>query len=119
MNDLVKSVEEYVATWLKENLSVDLDFHSLTHTLEIVESALKIGRLCNLDDAEIEILPVAGWFHDCGYIHAYISHKEESKQIAKSFLDKYNANTELINSVLAYIEATKFPQFPQNKIEMV
>ncbi|WGQ12778.1 HD domain-containing protein [Sphingobacterium faecium] len=99
MNDLVKSVEDYVSTLLKENLSVDLDFHSLTHTLEVVEAALEIGQLCNLDDSEIEILLVSAWFHDCGYIYTYVGHEEQSKQIAKSFLDKYNANTEFINSV--------------------
>lgn len=119
MNDLIKSVEDYVSTLLKENLSVELDFHSLTHTLEVVQAALEIGHICNLNDSEIEILLVAAWFHDCGYIHTYIGHEEESKQIAKNFLNEYNANTEFVNSVLACIEATKFPQFPQNKIEMV
>ncbi|MBB1642727.1 HD domain-containing protein [Sphingobacterium sp. UME9] len=118
MKELVILVEDYVSALLKDELSVDLCFHSLTHTLEVVEAAKEIGGVCNLDDSEMEILTVAAWFHDCGYAYTYTGHEEESKKVAENFLKKVTANTEFINSVLACIEATKFPQCPKNRIEM-
>jgi len=119
MKTLLLSVENYVSSLLKENLSGDLGFHGITHTVEVPKAAVEIGQFYSLDGGQMEILLVSAWFHDCGYIHTYAGYEEKSKQIAKSFLTRYKADTEFINSVSACIEATKFPQSPMNLVEMI
>ncbi|MGJ1361129.1 HD domain-containing protein [Sphingobacterium spiritivorum] len=118
MSQLIESVKNYILDFLQEKLSSDLVFHNLAHTREVVNAAYEIGENSGLDKSEMEILIVAAWFHDCGYAYTYTGHEEESKKIAADFLKKSTVNTEFINSVLACIEATKFPQCPKNRIEM-
>ena len=119
MSQLIESVEDYVFGFLSETLSTNLVFHNFSHTNEVVKAAWEIGPDSGLDKSEMDILIVAAWFHDCGYAYAYIGHEEESKKIAKSYLEKYNANTDFIESVLACIDATKFPQHPRTIAEKV
>lgn len=119
MNQLIESVENYVLLFLKQKLSSDLVFHNLAHTSEVVKAAWEIGQCSDLNESEMEILIVAAWFHDCGYAYAYTGHEEESKKVAKSYLEKWSANTDFILSVLACIEATKFPQRPGTMVEKV
>jgi predicted metal-dependent HD superfamily phosphohydrolase len=119
MNPLIKSVEKYVPVFLKKNLDSNFVFHNLNHTYEVVQAALEIGQGSDLATSEMDILIVAAWFHDCGYVNAYIGHEEESKKIAKSYLEKWGANTDFILSVLACIEATKYPQHPGTMVEKV
>ncbi len=119
MSPLIKSVEKDVPVFLKKNLAPNFVFHNLNHTYEVVQAAWEIGQGSDLATSEMDILIVAAWFHDCGYVNAYIGHEEESKKMAQHYLEEYNANTEFINSVLACIEATKFPQHPISMIEKV
>lgn len=48
MENLLEDVEKYVISFLKENLSAKLGFHSLSHTLEVVVAAKEIGQQCHL-----------------------------------------------------------------------
>ncbi|MCT4317788.1 HD domain-containing protein [Elizabethkingia anophelis] len=117
MNDLISIVGSYVQHFLVENLSPELGFHSLAHTREVVEAAWEIGQHSKLDAPEMEILIIAAWFHDCGYVFTYTGHEEESKRIAGNFLQKLGVSSNIILPVLCCIEATKFPQFPRNQVE--
>jgi len=119
MEKLLEDVEKYVISFLKENLSAKLGFHSLSHTLEVVAAAKEIGQQCHLSENEMDVLLVAAWFHDCGYVHTYIGHEEESKRIAKSYLEEHNCNSSFISSVLACIDATRFPQSANSTVEKV
>lgn len=119
MEDIVKNVELYVTALLKDHLSEKLCFHDIEHTIGVVSAAMEIGQRSNLSREEMEILAVAAWFHDCGYIHTYTGHEEESKKIAKDYLEQGHCNGSFIASVLACIDATKFPQRPKNIMEKV
>lgn len=119
MSALIESVEKYIQVFLRKYLVSDLVFHNLNHTCEVVQAAWEIGQGSDLAKSEMDILIVAAWFHDCGYVNAYIGHEEESKKIAQRFLEEYNADTEFIHSVSACIEATKFPQHPRSIVEKV
>lgn len=119
MNKLVTSVGNYVLPFLKENLSAELSFHNLTRTLEVVLAANEIGQRSGLTPYEQEVLITTAWFHDCGYANVYTGHEEESKKIARRYLESINAATGFVSLVVEGIEATKFPQQPKTLIEMV
>lgn len=119
MENIVKNVELFVTALLRDNLSANLCFHNLAHTLGVVAAAKEIGQYSHLSEKEMDILAVAAWFHDSGYIHTYTGHEEESKKIAKAYLEQCHCDSSFIASVLACIEATKFPQRPGGILEKV
>lgn len=119
MNTLLEAVSSYVTAFLTENLSDQLSFHNIGHTYEVVDAAYEIGLQCNLSSEEINVLQIAAWFHDCGYAHVYKGHEDESKKIAKSFLENFSCAKSFIESVLNCIESTKYPQNPSSLIEKV
>jgi predicted metal-dependent HD superfamily phosphohydrolase len=110
MQKLSDDVEQYVKNLLGINRMEDLVFHSLEHTIEVVDAAREIATASNLDPTEMQVLLVAAWFHDCGYIFTYTGHEDESKRIAGEFLQLYGCSTDFIDKVLDCIEATRFPQ---------
>ncbi|MEZ7508625.1 HD domain-containing protein [Cloacibacterium sp. Arc13] len=119
MNNLVEAVSSYVILFLSENLSNELVFHNINHTYEVVAAAREIGSQCDLSDNETLALEVAAWFHDCGYANTYLGHENESKKIAKDFLENYGCENGFISSVLNCIESTKYPPKPSSLIEKV
>jgi len=119
MNILLQAVRDNVILFLTENLSPQLTFHNITHTYEVVAAVREIARENTLSDDDFCALEIAAWFHDCGYAICYKGHEEESKRIAKNFLENFNCDASFIDTVLKCIEATKYPQNPVSEIEKI
>ena len=85
-SELVKKSQNYVETFLKENLSEGIYYHDLEHTQEVVDASKEIGMASNLTDDEMETVLVAAWFHDTGYYTGMDDHESKSKEVAEEFL---------------------------------
>ncbi|MCB0703828.1 MAG: HD domain-containing protein [Saprospiraceae bacterium] len=118
-NALLESVADHVRTFLEEKLSPDYVFHDLPHTEHVVESAQEIALGLQLTDEELEIILIAAWFHDVGYIDGPQNHEERGCAEARKFLSGKKYPEEKIKQVEACILATRFPQKPENLLEKV
>lgn len=116
---LLKNTEDYVRKVFAEKLDSRFTYHNLEHTLGVVNASKIIAEKEGFDSDDMEILIVAAWFHDIGYIKSTIDHEEHSKTIATDFLKKENCTETFINQVKECIDATKIPQHPKNKISRV
>jgi HD superfamily phosphodiesterase len=114
MDNLLEAVSSYVILFLSENLSEHLSFHCMSHTYDVVAAAREIGVQSNLSEDEMSVLLVAAWFHDSGYANLYIGHEEESKKIAKNFLENCGCEKSFIDAVLSCIDSTKYPPKPSS-----
>jgi len=85
-NPMVKDVSEYVFNLFKEKLSPDYVYHNYTHTFETVKACKKLSASYNLTSRDYEILMLAAWFHDTGYVETYKDHEEASVSIMKTYL---------------------------------
>lgn len=119
MNNVIQAVRDYVILFLAENLSDQLTFHNIGHTYEVVSAVREIGQECQISEEQNFILQVSAWFHDCGYAYSYRGHEEESKKLAKNFLENVGCETDFIEKVLQCINATKYPQNPTSEIEKI
>lgn len=117
--NLVETVSHHVVLLLRNELSPDLHFHNLRHTLSVVDAASEIGKAEGLSVYEQNIVTVAAWFHDCGYVRAYLGHEDESKWIARDFLVRTECDASFIEDVVNCIEATRFPQRPYSRLSEV
>jgi len=117
--DILKAAENFVSDLFSEKLSPNMIYHNYSHTLDVVNNTIKIGKKSGLSDSELEIVTLAAWFHDSGYTITYNGHEDAGKELATAFLKEHNYNPEKINTILGCINATKMPQTPQNLMEQV
>jgi len=115
----LQKVEEYVLSILNERTPTQNVYHSLDHTKDVVQASIEIGIKENLTPDEMEMIQIAAWFHDVGYIEKAEGHEEISAMYASNFLTEENYPSDRIGIVIGCILATKVPQSPKNKLEKI
>lgn len=118
-DSILNKVETHAVSFLKKIFPDDRHYHNLTHTLEVVNVSVEIAKAEKLNADEIEIIKIAAWFHDLGYLCCCEGHEEQSSFYAREFLVKEFYPPDKIDMVIGCINATKVPQSPSNKIEAV
>jgi len=118
-NNLIENISEYVTKLFKEKLPDWAIYHDLWHTIETVEGCEEIGKASGLLREDLEILNIAAWFHDTGYIFRANGHEEKSAEIAYEFLTERNYQEDKIDKAVACIMATKISNQPKNILEFV
>lgn len=118
-NDFFIDVKGFVSNLFKEKLPIQTVYHNFNHTLQVVNAANEIATAEKISEEDKEIVLIAAWFHDVGFVVTTAKHENESKKIAKEYLTNKKISTEKIDRVLACIDATVVPQKPTNKIEEI
>jgi HD superfamily phosphodiesterase len=115
----VLEVYDLVISELLVNLSPNLFYHSISHTLDVFTSARKIAILEGIGESDLELVMVAALFHDTGFLVQADGHEEISCQYAKDHLFHIGFTLPEIEIICGMIMATKIPQKPQNKLEEI
>ncbi len=117
--ELLVATEDYARDILLNHLPKSYLYHTIDHTLQVVEAAEKIGLETGLDQNQLLLIKIAAWLHDLGYVNKYLGHEEESMSMAKTFLRGQGAEDELIDRVNQLIYATRLDVEPSNTLEEV
>src|SRR4030065_572846 len=115
--EITKKAADYISNLFKTKLPHKYTYHIYDHTLEVVENCKWIGTESDLNDKELEIVILAAWFHDSGYIEKYDDHEEISIELITGFLQENTYPEDRIRKAINCIKATKIPQNPQNLLE--
>src|SRR5690606_8470862 len=109
MNDteILNRASAYVFQLFQEKLSKKLVFHTYKHTTETVKEARLLGQAHNLPPDEMEMLLLAAWLHDTGYVDTYLGHEESSARFAISFLREQNYPEDRIAKIAACIRESR------------
>lgn len=118
-NDFFKEVEVFVFNLLKNELPTQAVYHNFEHTLQVVKITNEIALAEKISEEEIEIVLLAAWFHDTGFIKSVKNHEKASKEIAEKYLTEKGVKEEIIKKVLLCIDATKVPQNPISKLDEI
>lgn len=116
---LLQLAEEYASRMILERSPRQNMYHSLEHTKDVVNAAIEIAKGENLSNEGLEIVTLAAWFHDLGYIEKTSGHEEISAMFASNFLIDQNYEQAKIDKVVGCIMATKVPQHPKNHLEKI
>lgn len=116
---LLEEVEIFISNFFEENIGADYVYHDLLHTQYVVETAMEIGKAYELSEQAMEVLLIAAWFHDTGYVDGAEGHEERSATIAKEFLRPLGYDEEELEKIAKLIIATKLPHSPKNLGEKV
>ena len=118
-NDFFKEVKSFVFKTYKNELPQAVVYHNYNHTLEVVKAVNEIAMAENIEGSDLEVLLLAAWFHDIGFIEGIENHEDKSKLIGKKYLKSKNYSKEKIAKVFSLIDATGMPQKPSNKLEEI
>jgi len=116
---ITEQVEQFVTDLFHEKLPPWAVYHSLEHTIHTVSTSQQIARGSRLGKRDLEVVTLASWFHDTGYMFTAKGHEEESVEIASQFLQKHEYPSESIQKISGCILATRMPQRPGNLLERI
>ncbi|UGU15275.1 DUF5706 domain-containing protein [Sinomicrobium kalidii] len=119
MDTILRRVENHVLKILSEQLPNHYFYHNYTHTQRVVKHINELVSAEGLGEKESEILQIAGWFHDTGYIRSRHNHEEESAQMAEAFLKAEGYPEDSIATVKDCILITKKNGKPSNLLQKI
>ena len=119
METLLLNAEKYVFSLLTKELKGEFFYHNLSHTQRVVNATKELIEGEKVSEVDANILLLAAWFHDVGYIKGIENHEETSVRIVTNFLQEYNIDESIINDVSRIIRATKMGVEPDDLLEKI
>lgn len=116
---LVQLVQNFVSDLFSTKLSDIYSYHNLNHTIGVANAVERLCKEEKTTDSDKEILLVAAWFHDTGYINGSKNHEELSVEIATRFLKENGKSEEYIASVARLIRVTIKENTPETPLEKI
>ena len=113
---IIQESEIFIRNLFEKEIHESLKYHDIVHTEYVAGQAERIGLSSGLGQEDLQVVIVAAWFHDSGFVSRSDGHEEESQNIARKFLISKEKPEEFIEKVLTCIEATKMPQNPGDNL---
>ncbi|OIN59190.1 HD domain-containing protein [Arsenicibacter rosenii] len=111
---------QYILDELTRNLSPQLTYHCVQHTLDVVAQSARLAAAEGITDpTESAILQTAAYYHDAGFIRTYDEHEEEGCRMAQAILPGFGYSQAQIEAVCKLIRVTKIPQSPESLAEQI
>ena len=114
----LSKIRDSVFNILESELPKDLTYHTVHHTKDVYNVAIKRAAIYKLNESETFLLGIAALYHDIGFIHVYDGHEEAGIEIMRSHLSK-DLNEDQLSKIQGMIMATKMPQQPKNLLERI
>lgn len=105
---------------LRAELPTTLYYHSLAHTRDdVLPAAERFATLSAVSGLRLQLLRVAAWYHDIGFVHQRSDHETIGAQIASESLPLFGFQAQHIRQIVGMIQATKLPQTPHTLLEQL
>ncbi len=121
--DRLKIVDEYIRNLFKDELPDGIKYHDAGHTLHptrgVVAVANSIAISENISEHDRELLIVAAYFHDTGYIREYEQNEPIAARMAGRILKLIGYQPAEIEKIQKMILATDLAREPQTHIEKI
>jgi len=117
--DVVEKAENYVFHLFKDKLSPNYIYHNFNHTLRVVNNAGVIAKAEGINENDTELLVLAAWFHDTGYIQGPEGHEYRGSIMAQDFLKENGYPADKAATVAQLIKSTQLGLEPQNELEKI
>jgi predicted metal-dependent HD superfamily phosphohydrolase len=101
---------DYIVNRLKNELAKEFSYHSVDHTLDVLDACRRLARLENVNGNLLPLLETAALFHDAGILVRYKDHETSSVALAKDILPQFGYHPEEIDTIAGMILVTRLPQ---------
>lgn len=116
ISDLAK---QYVTSRLESELSNSMLYHNIDHTIRVVKKVNYLADAEQINDDDKELLLIAAWFHDLGYINQHENHEKISTDYAREFLKTLEISHNEIEQIADLIMSTKNGVKPINILQKI
>jgi uncharacterized protein len=113
------AVTDEVCQRLLNEIPSHYKYHTLRHTLDVIQQCHRIGQAEGLDDHGMQIVRAAALFHDTGYIFNRKNHEELSCEFFRSLASAHDLPLADQSRIEGCIMATKISQSPASLEERV
>jgi len=114
-----QGAKEYILDKLKTELNPDLKYHSISHTVDVFNSATVLASMENINGKSLLLLQTAALYHDSGLLIKYKGHEDISVLIVHETLPNFGYSKEDIEIICRMIMSTKIPQAPQTHLDQI
>lgn len=115
-----RAAKQYIVNRLRRELSEQLHYHGLHHTLDVLRMATRISIREGIGERELRLVKTAALFHDCGFVkNKHAGHEAEGCAIVREQLPAFGYSSADIEQICGMIMATKIPQSPSNLLEEI
>ena len=97
----------------------DLPYHNWAHVEDVVQAVDTIGSFEKIEAAELDLVRLAAWLHDIGFIEGARNHEERGAEIARQLLPPFGFAADQIKAIENMILATRIPQTPTTPLDKV
>ena len=110
---------QFILEMLKRELSPDLYYHSIDHTMDVYNTTKVFAKKESISKADTKLLMIAALYHDSGYLHQREDHESISCNIVRATLPGFDYTESDIETICGIIMATKLPQQPHSILEQI
>lgn len=103
-------LKKHIISELKKGLSEKLTYHTVEHTLGVLECCEQHIQSLNVNWQDARLLRTAALLHDTGFMTDYDDHEELGIKYAEKILPDWGYTSEEIKTIAEIIRATKIPQ---------
>lgn len=115
----VKKLKNIVEEKISSEISQDLSYHGLHHTMSVYEVCNDYIKRMDIDPHDAFLLRTAALTHDIGILYTYNDHEAEGIRYVRKKLPELGYTPQEIDTVCDLIAATKLPQQPKNTLEEI
>lgn len=112
--EILDKARDFITELFAESLDEKYVYHNLQHTQSVVDASIEIGEGSNLSDSDLQLLVLAAWFHDAGYVHGFKDHETSGVKIMETKLSDWGIAATDIATIAAAINDTRMPPKPQS-----
>lgn len=114
-----EGAKQFIVKKLEAELSAQLTYHSVGHTMDVYDVAGKLAALEGIAGEELTLLLTAVLFHDSGFLIEPQGHESISCDFVHQYLPSYGYEYQQIKAICGMIMATRLPQTPHNLLEEI
>ncbi len=114
-----QKTEDYAVSQLTKNLPNTFIYHNLNHTRRVVKRVQELIESEKIDAKDAQILEIAAWLHDVGYVKSNEDHEKHGAKMARTFLEAEKVAEITIDKIEKCILATTKTIEPINKLEKI
>ena len=118
LSNLEKDTAEFISNLYASPDLPHYPYHNLKHTIGVTTHAREIAAHYGLNESDMFVVVVAGWFHDIGHLYGPMAgHEERGVTIMREHLR--DVSDELLAAIAGCIMATKLPAKPGDRMQKI
>ncbi len=106
LSNIINAASQHVLNLFNQQYDSRYLYHSYERTAGIVDKAAEVGEATELSESQVEVVMLAAWFCETGYLKDTSELAAASAAEARTFLQKQGYSTDKLNKVVACITAT-------------